>query len=56
MNAVIPLIVSCVQEPGKNLWYPRTVIYPVSPISSPGAALPFIDHSSEIWNFCRDKT
>jgi hypothetical protein len=57
MNAVIPLvIVSCVQGPGKNLWYLRTAIGRSVPFSSPLEAWPFIDHSTEIWNFCRDKT
>jgi hypothetical protein len=57
MNAVIPLvIVSCVQGPGKSLWYLRTAIGRSVLFSSPREARPFIDHSSEIWNFCRDKT
>jgi hypothetical protein len=57
MNAVIPLVIaSCVQGPGKSLWYLRTAIGRSVLFSSPREARPFIDHSSEIWNFCRDKT
>jgi hypothetical protein len=57
MNAAIPLIgVSFVQGPRKSLWYLRTAIGPSDLFSSPLEARPFIDHSSEMWNFCRDKT
>jgi hypothetical protein len=51
MNAAIPLIiVSCVQWP-KNPWYLRTASCGIVSFSSPREAGPFIDHSSEIWNF-----
>jgi hypothetical protein len=51
MNAAIPLItVSCVQGP-KNSWYLRTANCGIASFSSSREAGPFIDHSSEIWNF-----
>jgi hypothetical protein len=58
MNAAIPLIImSCIQGPRKNLWYLRTAIGRSVPFSSRREARrPFIDHSGEIWNFCRDQT
>jgi len=44
------------RRPGQDLRYPCTASLPVSPNLSPPKARLFIDHSSEMWNFCRDKT
>jgi hypothetical protein len=50
MNAAIPpIIVSSVKYPRFRVSAHRN--RPVRPISSPRQAGPFIDHSSEIWNF-----
>ena len=43
-------------DPARSSRYPCTAIYRFLPVSSSPMPCPFIDHSSEIWNFHRDKT
>jgi hypothetical protein len=56
MNAAIPLVIagSSLEGRKKPVCLHRQV--PALAFWSPSLTRPFIDHSSEIWNFCRDST
>ena len=56
MNAAIPLVIVGSSFAGPRGWYFHTASPLPLAFWSPWSARPFIDHSSEIWNFCRDET
>ena len=58
INAVIPLVIvpSVSGAQVQGLRYLRTALRLIFMISSVRQGAPFIDHSSEVWNFRRDKT
>jgi hypothetical protein len=57
INAVIPLAMksSVSGAQVQDLRYPRTALRSIFTISSVRQRPPFIDHSSEVWNFRRDR-